>query len=775
MSAGEIDKLKELYEFGPFRVDPEKEILLRAGEAVPLTPKTFQILLVLVRHNQELVTKDDLMSAVWPDTFVEEANLSRNIFMLRKALGESPQDHRYIVTVPGRGYRLAENVRLVPGQDVTIVAANHSKVQVQVKERKPWGWISVAVILLLAVAVGTLRFLPHRPVLAENDTVVLADFVNTTGDPVFDGTLRLGTAIQLEQSPFLSLISDERIRQTLRLMGKSADAPLTATAAREICERTGSAAVLEGSIAPIGNQYVLGLRATSCHTGKVLDQEQAQSAHKEDVLNVLSGMASRFRTRLGESIAAVEKHDTPLAEATTSSLEALKAYSAAWKLHASGGAIASLPLFKRATELDPRFAMAHASLGRIYADLDQSDLAAESMTRAWQLRNPVSEREKFFITVNYEMLVTGNLEKARQTSEAWAQTYPREARPHHMLSGMINKAAGRYEEAAAEASKGIELGPDFAIGYYNLAVNNAYLGRFEDADKAMARGTARGVDLEEFLMLQHDLAFLRGNQAEMSRVAAQARERPGAENWISNKESFVLAYVGHVRQAREMSSRAVAEAQHAGQPERASLWEAGAAVREAFFVSSREARVRADSALRLSRNREVEFGAALALALVGDRTRSETLASDLERRFPEDTLVRFSYLPSVRAGLALSGGDFSKALEILQTAAPYELGVNRTTFFGALYPVYLRGEAYLAAKKGQEASTEFQRILDHRGIIVSDPIGALARLQIARAYVLSGDKVKARTSYADFLALWKDADPDIPVLKEAKAEYANVQ
>jgi tetratricopeptide (TPR) repeat protein len=558
-------------------------------------------------------------------------------------------------------------------------------------------------------------------------------------------------------------------------MGKGADTPLTATAAREICERTGSAAVLRGSIAPIGNQYVLGLRATSCHTGKVLDQEQAQSERKEDVLNVLSGMASRLRTRLGESIAAVEKHDTPLAEATTSSLEALKAYSVAWKLHASGGATASLPLFKRATELDPNFAMAHASLGRVYADLDQSDLAAESITRAWHLRNPVSEREKFFITVNYEMLVTGNLEKARQTSEAWAQTYPREARPHHMLSGMINKAAGRYEEAAAEARKGTELDPDFAIGYYNLAVNNAYLGRFEEADKAMARGTARGLAIDEFLMLQHDLGFLRGNQAEMARVAAQARERPGAENWISNKEAFVLGYSGHLRQASDMSRRAAAEAQQAGQRERASLWEAGAAVREAFFGNSPEAKRRVKETLALSRNREVEYGAAFALALVGDHSGSDTLGNDLERRFPDDTLVRFNYLPSLRARLALSRGDFSQALEILQTAAPFELGINRNVLFGALYPVYVRGEAYLAAKKGQEAAAEFQKILDHRGIVVSDPIGALAHLQLARAYVLSGDNVKARTSYADFLRLWKDADPDIPVLKEAKAEYANLQ
>ena len=445
---------------------------MSAGEPVPLTPKTFQILLVLVRHSKEVVTKDDLMKTVWPDTFVEEANLSRNIFMLRKALGETAQDHQYIVTVPGRGYRLAESVHLVPEQELGIIAASHSRVQVQIEETRPWRWISLAVILLLAGAAGTLQFFSHRKtVLSEKDTVVLADFANSTGDPMFDDTLRQGMAVQLEQSPFLSLISDQRIQHTLRLMGQSADARLTPELAREICERTGSAAVLEGSIASLGSQYVLGLRAKNCRTGDVLDEEQVQAARKEDVLNALSQMASRFRTRVGESLTTVEKHNTPLAEATTPSLEALKAYSAGWKIHTSSGATAALPLFKRAMEIDPDFAMAHASLGRKYADLDESDLAAESTTRAWQLRDHASDREMFFITLGYETLVTGNLEAAQQSAESWAQTYPRDARPHNVLSGMPNKAFGNYENANGEARKAIELDPDFGIGYYNLGVN----------------------------------------------------------------------------------------------------------------------------------------------------------------------------------------------------------------------------------------------------------------------------------------------------------------
>ncbi len=457
---------------------------------MPLTPKTFQILLVLVRHGKEIVTKDDLMKTVWPDTFVEEANLSRNIFMLRKALGETAQDHRYIVTVPGRGYRLAENVHLLPGQEFEIAAATHSRVQIDVKETRPWKWIALAAVIVLALAAGLWRILSHRQaVLSAKDTVVLADFANSTGDAVFDETLRQGLAIQLRQSPYLSLISDQRIAHTLHLMGQRAGARLTPELARGVCERTGSTAILEGSIAPLGSQYVVTLQARSCRTGEVLDQEQVQAAKKEDVLSALGQIASRFRNRVGESLTTIQEHNTPLAEATTPSLEALEAYSAGWKLHTTNGAMAALPLLKRAVEIDPNFALAQATLGREYADLDESDLSAASTTRAWQSRDHASDREKFYITATYEGLATGNLEKARQNDEAWAQTYPRDPVPHSMLAGYPNKAAARYELGIVEARKATELDPDFAMGYYNLGVNNVYLDRLEEAENVLRRAS----------------------------------------------------------------------------------------------------------------------------------------------------------------------------------------------------------------------------------------------------------------------------------------------
>ena len=556
-------------------------------------------------------------------------------------------------------------------------------------------------------------------------------------------------------------------------MGHAPGARVTAELARDVCERTGSAAVLEGSIAPLGSQYVLDLQAKSCRTGEVLDHEQVQAAKKEDVLNSLTQIAIRFRKRVGESLTTIQEHNTALAEATTSSLEALEAYSAGWKLHTTTGAMAALPLVRRAVEIDPTFALAHATLGRQYADLDESDLSAASTTTAWQLKDRTSDREKFFIAATYEILATGNLEQARQICEAWAHTYPREALPHVMLSGNPNKAAGRYEQAAAEARKAIELDPDFAMAYFNLGVNNVYLNRPEEAENAIRRAVGRGLDIDEFSMLRHDIAFLKGDPAGMEREASRARERSGTD-WISNKEAFVLAYAGHLRRARILSQRAVDQATQEHQTERAALWQAGGALREAFFEQAPDSRRSTAAALKMSNSPEVEYGAALAFALSGDSSRAQTLADDLERRFPEDTVVRFSYLPVLRARMALNRGDSARAIEILQPVTPYELGASRG-LFGALYPIYMRGEAHLAAHQGNEAATEFQRILDHRGIVGSDPIGALAHMQLGRALALSGDTIKAKSAYQDFLTLWEDADPDIPILKQARSEYAKLR
>ncbi|HTS36086.1 MAG TPA: winged helix-turn-helix domain-containing protein [Candidatus Solibacter sp.] len=770
--------MKRLFEFGPFRVDPEKELLLRGDVTVPLTPKTFQILLVLVRHSQEVVTKDDLMKTVWPDTFVEEANLSRNIFLLRKALGETPQDHQYIVTVPGRGYRFAEDVKLTPGPELNVVAASHTKLQVQVSQSSPWGWIAAGVVLLIAVAVGTFRlFFYPSPPLSAKDTLVVADFANSTGDPVFEGTLRQGLSVQLEQSPFLGLVSDQRIHETLRLMGQPIDARLTPETGREICERTGSVAVLSGSIATLGSQYVLGMKAVNCRNGEVLDEEQVQAARKEEALHALDQIARRFRSRVGESLASVGQHNTPLAQATTPSLDALKAYSRGWQL-AFSDPPAAIPFFTQAVEIDPQFAMAHAALGLMYGHTGESALAAEHTGKAYELRDHASEQEKFFITAYYEGRTTGNQEKAQQICQAWSRSYPREVTPHDFLAGFIYTGLGKHQRAVEEAEKSIELDPDAPIGYFNLAYDYIYLDRFGDAEAALKKAEDRKLEMPDFHVVRYDLAFLKPDDSAMAREVSLSQRDSEAEDWLSHHESFVLAYTGRLRDARKMSLQAAELAQQAGHGERAALFETGAALREAFFGNAAAATQRASSALALAKDREVEYGAALALALAGSSSRAEALADDLEKNFPEDTSVRFSYLPALRAILALNRQQSSQAIEVLESAAPYELGTPRSNlqgFFGALYPVYVRGQAYLSAHQGAEAAAEFQKIVDHRGVVASDPIGVLARLQLARAFALSGDIAKAKSAYQDFLTLWKNADSDIPILKQAKTEFARLQ
>ena len=386
----------------------------------------------------------------------------------------------------------------------------------------------------MILAVSSFYFSAHRtPKLTDKDTIVLADFTNTTGDPVFDETLRQGLAVQLQQSPFLSLVSDERIRKTLGLMGQRADVRLTPQLAQDLCARTGSAAVLEGSIVSLGNQYVLGLRAKDCRTGDALDVEQAQAARKEDVLNVLSQLAKTFRTRVGESLATVEKHSTPLPEATTPSLDALKAFSGGWNVFSSGtGLPAAVPLFKRAIEIDPQFAMAHAALGIVYGFIGESALSAESNSKAYQLRDRASDAEKFFIAATYDMQVTGNLERAQQTCEAWTQTYPREMGPHGFLAAAIYPIFGAYDKAVERARSVIALDPDFPIGYYQLAFNLTYLDRLTEASDALQRAADRKLDIPPFLVQRYDIAFLRGDKAGMEREAALAVGNPDVEDWI---------------------------------------------------------------------------------------------------------------------------------------------------------------------------------------------------------------------------------------------------
>jgi eukaryotic-like serine/threonine-protein kinase len=778
-------------EFGEgFELDLRSYQLRRGGRVLKLEPTPMELLLFLVEHKGELITRDQIVERIWGQGVFLDTDNSINgaIRKIRQVLKDNPEQPRFVQTVTGKGYRFIAPVTEA-GTDKEAPehrggserAPEAEKSETGTGRRKRWMWTVAAVAVGSALGLAGYLYFRASPRLTDKDTIVLADFGNTTGDPVFDNTLRQGLAVQLEQSPFLSLISDGRIQQVLRMMAQPPDARLTPEIAQEICERTASAAVLQGTIASLGSQYVLGLRAKNCRTGEILDEEQVQVAKKEDVLNALGHVASRFRTRVGESLTTVEKHNTPLAEATTPSLEALKAYSAGWEVSRSTGFAAAVPLFHRAVEIDPNFAMAYAGLGQMYGDIGETVISAENASKAYQLRNHASDEERFFIAHSYDKRVTGDLEKAEQTCELWAQTYPRVELPHAFLSGMISQALGKYEKSIVEAKLAIGLNPDWPVIYSNLSASYVALDRVDEAEKALQRASDRRLEMPDFFVQRYILSFLKGDNAGMEREATEARGKPVAEEWISNSESFALAYSGHLEEARKMSRRAMDFARMPDRRETEAFYETDAAVREALFGNASTARQIAVMALNFSAGRDVVYRVAIALALSGESSRSKLLTNDLTRRFPEDTKVRFSYAPTLRAVLALNHGEPSEAIELLQIAIPYEGGIlssgGSEYLLGAgnLYSTYVRGEAYLARRQGREAAAEFKRILEHRGIVITDPIGALAHLQLGRAYVLTGDKHEARTAYGNFLNLWKDADPDIPILKQAKKEYAKLQ
>jgi eukaryotic-like serine/threonine-protein kinase len=638
--------------------------------------------------------------------------------------------------------------------------------------------VLVPAAILAALAIAGIFYFRSRPSthrLTEKDTVVLADFANTTGDPVFDGTLRQGLSSQLEQSPFLNLLSDERIAQTLSLMAQPKDARLTHELAREVCQRTASAAALDGSIGQIGTEYLLTLKAVNCASGETLASAETQASDKNHVLDALGTLASGIRSELGESLASVQKYDAPAENVTTPSLEALKAYSLGYQEFLIKSNFAgAIPLFQRAIALDPNFAMAYARLGTSYFNLSENTRAAESTRKAYELRERVSEKERLYIDSHYENFVTGNLEASRKTFELWAQTYPRDEIPPTNLS-TIYIFLGDYDKALAEALESLRLNPGSGLSYGNLVSSYVSLNRLDEAKAVAQQAQAHNLDNPQVHAYLYLAYFLQHDAAGMDREAARLMGKPGVEDQVLYYESDTAAYAGQFDKARQLTQRAADSAQHADEKETAADYQAEAAVREALAGNAILAKQRTQVALSLSNGKDVEAMSALALALAGDSAQAMRLADDLGKRFPEDSMVQSNYLPTIHAAVALRGNDPGKAIAALAPTASYELGGPAQVFTFFLYSVYVRGEAYLAVHKADAAAAEFQKIIDHPGIALNEPIAALAHLQLGRAYALSGDKAKAKTAYQDFLGLWKDADPGIPILKEAKAEYAKLQ
>ena len=635
----------------------------------------------------------------------------------------------------------------------------------------------IAALVVVLVLAGGFYFWRSRASakLTEKDTIVLADFANSTGDSVFDDTLKQALAVNLGQSPFLNIVSDDKVQQTLQMMGQQTAQRISSDLAREICQRVGAKASIAGSISGLGTQYVISLRATNCSSGDALARQQAEASSKERILSALGDAASKLRSDLGESLSSVRKYDAPLEEATTTSLEALKALSTGRRIGREKGTSEGIPLFKRAVELDPNFAMAYTSLSTSYYNLNQIDLAIASINKAFQLRDRVTERERSHITTLYYDIATGELEKATDGYKQWMQTYPRDTTVHANLANEF-MVAGKYQEAVDTERANI-AGDPTVVDYLNLVAGYMGLDRFDEAKSAADDAFAHKLEDPVLHENMYNLAFVRGDAAAMEREVSLSAGKPGWEDLILFMHSNTAAVHGRLNEARSLSRRAADAAQRAELKEPAALWLADAALREEAFGNRDQARQFANESARVAPDsRDSRVLIALAFARAGDNKRVQPIVDDLNRRFPVNTMIQSEWLPTIRAQQYLNHGNAAKAIESLQSAAPYELGEGIGSLnYSCIFPGFIRGESHLAAKQGAAAASEFQKLLDHRGLVANCWTGALAHLGLARAYALAGDNAKSRVAYQDFLALWKDADPDIPILKQAKTEYAKLQ
>jgi tetratricopeptide (TPR) repeat protein/class 3 adenylate cyclase len=637
-----------------------------------------------------------------------------------------------------------------------------------------WKIAVAALIVILIVAGGLFYYSRQSKALTDKDTIVLADFANTTGDPVFDGTLRQGLASQLEQTPFITLVSDSIIAHNLTLMSKAKDAPLTPVLAREVGQRVGAAATIDGSISALGTEYVVSLKAVNCRDGNLLAQEQETASGKEQVLNALGRAATKMRKGLGESLVSVQKYAALPEDTTTSSLEALQAYAMGNRAtDVDNDYLAAIPFFQRAIALDPNFAMAYLMLAESYQPQGELTLAAENARKAYDLRERTSDHERLNIAAFYEIVVTGDLEAARRSYELIAQTYPRDELAQVIL-WYIHLICGNYARADAAAKRAFEINPDSSNNYVSLMYCDQYLDRYDQAKAAAEQSRAKKLNSPWYPLILYVVDFLQNDLAGMAKQAAETQGIPGVEDQMFFVESETAADHGQFGQARELTRRAADSARRAQEKETAAEYQGHNSVREGLVGLMDLAKEDAQSALATIKGKHGEGFSAIAFALAGDVANANRAIDDLTKRFPQNTVVQTRYLPMARSALALNSGNAQAAIEALSPAAPYELGHTNEDFTFALYPIYFRGQAYLAAKNWAGAAAEFQKILDHPGIVGNEPIGALAHLGIARAHSLSGNAAKAKSAYEDFFALWKNADSDVPLLIQAKAEYAKL-
>ena len=785
---GPSTETKYLYEFGPFRADPNRNLLLRGDDPVALSAKSFETLLVLLQHGNETVSKDQLMKALWPDTFVDEANLAQHISVLRRALGETPQDRRYIVTLPGKGYRFAESVRLVPAPEQAPAESGLEEPRLEKAalpatvpseaivshpsshpSNRPWKWFAACGVFALA-ALGAFAFLRiHRtPPLAESDLVLVADFVNATGEPIFDRTLRNALMVRLAESPYFNILPDTQVSQALRLMGRPADERVVPPVARDLCQRQGAKVVVGGSIARIGGKYIINLDATNCLNGNAVAQQEIDADNQEDVLGKLDRLIPPLRRDLGESLASIQKFDTPIEKATTRSLPALKAYTSGDEKRAAGADDESIPLYKMAVDLDPDFALAYGRLAVVYGDRLEYGLAMQYMQQAFERRGHISEREKFYIAAHYYDEFTRETDKAIATYKLWTEVYPHDWIPFNNLCTEYNKI-GQTDKMVEAAQNALKLNPRHGLTYAAAVQSYRIAGRYAEA-KTIA-GKASAVKLDGFIVHfnLYWIAFAEGDEPAMRREIAWYKGKR-LESWNLNHQAWAAASLGQLKKARNLFELSRASALHYGMKGYAAATAIDEAQVEAELGEISKVPAKVELALGiLPGSIESEAGGALALARSGDLRRSTELANRAAVQSPRFLLLLNVGLPSAAAAGELSRRNAAAALEALKPARPFYLG--SPGMIPEFVTIYYRGQALLQLGSGKEAATEFQNIIDHRGVNPISPYWSLAHLGLARALALTGETERSLSEYREFLALWKDADSDLRLARAAKAEY----
>ena len=786
---------KELYEFGPFTVDPADRVASRDGTALAMTPKVFDTLVYLIRNRGRLLSKDELLKGIWPDAFVEEVNLAVNISTLRKLFGEGPQDGRYIVTVPGSGYRFVAEVSVMideqesikPGEKIlantdsvgsanqldqpATTAASHSPTSIEKSSphrNNIWiGAAAAATALVALIFLYTLRR-PHiSPGLTAQDFILLADFENSSGESVLDDTLKEGVAVNLGQSPFLNLVVNDRVRETLRFMGRSPDERIESVLAREICQRTGAKAMVSGTVSRLGTAYVVAIEAANCADGTTIAREQVEAKNKETLLPALSRATAKLRGKLGESLGSVEQFGVPIEQATTPSLEALKSYSIGMEQHRRGAEKDAIPFFSHALELDPNFAMALARRGAAYNNLGETTAASEDFRKAYALRANLSEREKLYLTVRFQDATTSDTTKSIETYELWGRLYPRDLQPFDGLAARY-QIVGDYEKALTAGLQALQLNPDDYVPYANLAATYEALGRFDEAKRICEQAASVKRDSSYTHRVLYEIAFLHNDKATMQHEVSIAAGTDREDEMLSD-EAFALSSIGKLRQARQLFQRVWSDYERKGLHDHAAYLIAQEGLIEADYGNYAEAKTLADKSISLAEGIDARSTVAEVLSLSKQQAEARAIADDLRKRFAQHAPLNSATIPTVLAAAAIQDGNPKKGLELLEQAKPYDLSE-----FSNLAPAYIRGQAFLQSRSGTEAVVEFHKLLDHEGINAASPRHALAELGLARSYAIQGENEKASTTYKQFLSRWAEADSDIPILRQAKSELARL-